>query len=349
MFEINKNKLSYIVFSVIVVSVCSFIANKWQNSFVNKNDDYDMIRKYLLVDSPLYGHNRPKLWIHTKYEVNARKWKDFYSRNTTDLNEPYIHLTIKTIIDHCAKDFNICLIDDQSFSKLLPSWDIDLSQMAEPMKSNFRELGLLELVYYYGGMVVPNSFLCLKNMKSFYETGISGKRPFVCENINRTMNMVMDKHKMLFLPDLYLFGAKKNDPIILEFIEYLKQRNQSPHFTAETEFLGDSAHWCMDVIKQQKMNLIGGELVGVKTNSRSPILLENLMEEEYLDLHSNAVGIYIPNDEILKRPKFEWFAVYPSEQLLSTRMIISKYLMASIVDANDEYKKDSTIRSVVSL
>jgi hypothetical protein len=73
------------------------------------------------------------------------------------------------------------------------------------------------------------------------------------------------------------------------------------------------------------------------------------MEEEYLDLHSNAVGIYIPNDEILKRPKFEWFAVYPSEQLLNTRMIISKYLMASIVDANDEYTKDSTIRSVVSL
>ena len=347
--DFNKNKLNYIVFSFIVVTVCGFFAKKWQQSFLNKNDEYDMIRKYLLVDSPLYGHNLPKLWIHTKYEVNSRKWKDFYSRNTTDLNEPYIHLTIKTIIDHCANDFNICLIDDQSFSKLLPSWDVDLSQLAEPMKSNFRELGLLELVYFYGGMVVPNSFLCLKNMKSFYDNGVSGNRPFVCENINRTANMVADKHKMLFLPDLYLFGAKKNDATILELIEYLKQRNQSPHFTAETEFLGDSAHWCMTATKKQKMNLVGGEMVGVKTNKRSPILLENLMEEEYLDLHSNAVGIFIPNDEILKRPKFQWFAVYPAENLVDSRMIISKYLMASIVDANGEYNKDSTIRTVVSL
>jgi hypothetical protein len=73
------------------------------------------------------------------------------------------------------------------------------------------------------------------------------------------------------------------------------------------------------------------------------------MEEDYLDLHKSAVGIYIPNDEILRRPKFQWFAVYPAEQLLETRMIITKYLMSSIVDASDEYKKDSTIRTVVSL
>jgi hypothetical protein len=255
--EFNKNKLNYMVFSIIVFSVCGFLATQWKEKIVNKNDEYYMIRKYLLVDSPLYGHNLPKLWIHTKYEVNSRKWKDFYSRNTTDLNEPYIHLTIKTMIDHCANDFNICLIDDHSFSKLLPTWDVDLSQLAEPMKSNFRELGLLQIVYFYGGMVVPNSFLCLKNMKTFYETGVSGNRPFVCENINHTANMLMDKHKMLFLPDLYCFGAKKNDATILELIEYLKQRNQSPHFTSETAFLGDSAHWCMAAIKKQQMNLIG--------------------------------------------------------------------------------------------
>ena len=32
-----------------------------------EESDYDIIRKYLLNDSPLYGKSRPKLWIHSKY------------------------------------------------------------------------------------------------------------------------------------------------------------------------------------------------------------------------------------------------------------------------------------------
>jgi hypothetical protein len=73
------------------------------------------------------------------------------------------------------------------------------------------------------------------------------------------------------------------------------------------------------------------------------------MEEEYLDLSQHAVGIYIPADEILRRPKFQWFDVLPSEQILKTNMIISKYLKASILDSSDEYKKSSEVRSVVSI
>lgn len=126
-----------------------------------------MIKNYLLNESPLYGYNRPKLWIHSKYEINSRKWKDFYSRNTTDLNQDYIHLTIKTIINHCGEDFNICLIDDDSFGKLLPNWDVDLMNMAEPRKSNYRAMGMAQLIYVYGGMTLPNSFVCLKNLKDF--------------------------------------------------------------------------------------------------------------------------------------------------------------------------------------
>jgi hypothetical protein len=346
MFE--KKNMFYYVLTLGAIVVASQFISKWKQPF-ESNDDYKMIKKYLLNESPLYGYNRPKLWIHTKYEINSRKWKDFYSRNTTDLNEPYIHLTIKTIIDHCGDDFNICLIDDTSFSRLLPSWDIDLNEVAEPMKSNFRELGMLELLYFYGGMVIPNSFLCLKNLKSFYQNGISGNKPFVCENINRTENLIQQKQKLLFSPDLYIMGAAKNDPTILEFVEYLKKRNRSPFFTAEPGFLGDSAQWCISTINTQHMNLIGGELVGVKTNERKPILLENLMEEEFLDLHHDVVGIYIPNDEILKRPKFQWFAVLPADQILKSRMIISKYLLSSIIDTNDEYKRKTEIKSVVSL
>ena len=342
-----KNTKQYIFIGAIIL-VASLFANKLKQNF-ESNDEYELIRKYLLNDSPLYGYNRPKLWIHTKYEINSRKWKNFYSRNTTDLNQPYLHLTIKTIINHCGDDFNICLIDDQSFSKLLPSWDVDVSTLAEPTRSHFRELAMTQLIYYYGGMVVPNSFVCMKNLKPFYDKAVTNNKPFVCEAINRTSNLLKQKHKMLFIPDLYFMGAPKNNDVILELVEYLKKRNKNPHFSSDNEFLGDSSHWCLDAIGSGKMELIGGELVGVKTEDRKTVLLEDLMEEDYLKLHKSAVGIYIPADEILNRPKYQWFAVMPSEQLMKTNMIITKYLMNAIIDTSSEYTKSNEIKSVVSI
>lgn len=346
MFDTTNIFHYLIAFSIIVGS--SYFANKYKNSFENK-DEYELIKKYLLNESPLYGFNKPKIWIHTKYEVNARKWKSFYSRNTTDLNQPYIHLTIKTIVNHCGNDFNICLIDDDTFSKLIPSWDINISTLAEPMKSHIRQIGLLKLVYYYGGMVVPNSFLCLKNLKNLYVDGTSGNAPFFCENVNYTVNFMKRPHKMLFMPDLYFFGANKNSDSIKELIEYLKIRNQSPHFTSEMEFLGDTQEFIYKLTEKQKANLVGGELVGVKSKSRKPITVDDLMEENYLDIQPNAYGIYIPEEEVLKRVKYQWFAVMESKQLLETRLIIAKYLKASAVDSTGEYGKTAEFSNAVSI
>jgi hypothetical protein len=342
----SKNIGSYVI-TIGIVLVVSYFANSFKKPFESNEDEYDMIRKYLLNDSPLYGFNRPKLWIHTKYEINSRKWKDFYSRNTTDLNQPYIHLTIKTIINHCGNDFNICLIDDDSFSKLIPSWDVDLKTVADPMKTHFRELGLAQLIYFYGGMIVPNSFVCLKNLKGLYDECQS--KPYVSESINHTLNLAKQKHKMLFVPDLYFMGAIKNDPIILKFVEFLKQRNKNPHFSVETDFVGDSTQWLIENINSGKIHLIGGEQIGIKTQDRKTILLENLMEEEFLNLSTESYGLYIPADEILSRTKFQWFAVLPSEQILNSNMIVSKYLMSAIVNSTNEYYKKNEMRSVVAI
>ena len=60
--------------------------------------------------------------------------------------------------------------------------------VAEPMKSHFRQLGLAQLVYFYGGMIVPNSFVCTRNLKDLYDTNTSDGRPFVAEANNNTMN-----------------------------------------------------------------------------------------------------------------------------------------------------------------
>jgi hypothetical protein len=314
-------------FAIALILLSSYVGNRFRQSFGERtNDEYDLIKKYLLNESPLYGMNKPKIWIHTKYDINARNWKESHARNTHNLNQPYLHLTIQSIIDHCGDDFHVCLIDDKTFSNLIPGWEVDVSILAEPMKSQIRELALAQLVYIYGGMLVPNSFICTKNLKSIYADGLYGGIPFVCETINRTANLLEQKQKTLFIPDLYFMGAKREDATMYELVEYLKSRNKSLHSSFEPTFLGESNQWCLDSIRSKRMNLIGGERIGIKTKEGKQILLEDLMEEKDLDLSTDCCGVYIPADEVLRRTKYNWLAFISKYELLKSDIAISRYI-----------------------
>ena len=98
-----------------------------------------------------------------------------------------------------------------------------------------------------------------------------------------------------------------------------------------------------------KMNLIGGEYIGVKTQKRKPILIEDLLEDNYLDVNPRTYGIYIPQDEILKRPKYQWFAVLSTEELLKSDLFIAKHIKASIIDVVDEYYGSTEIKTTISI
>lgn len=341
---------NHYLIAITIVCIATFLGNQLKERLdTTEQDEYEMIKKYLLNDSPLYGYNKPKMWIHSKYEINARSWTKGQGLNTTELNQPYLHSTIQSIINHCGNDFHICLIDDATFSKLIPSWEIELPNIAEPFRSQYRQLGLLELVYYYGGILVPNSFICLKSLKSIYDENIS--KPFIFEKINRSTNIVANsiRGKRLFMPDIEFIGSKKNDPTILEIIKTLKTRSQNPHFTNEYEFLGEMDQIILTYVDEIKMNLIGGESIGIKSKKSKPIRLEELFEEAPLEVDEcKLYGIYIPGDEILNRPKYEWFAVMETHYLLKTNLAIIKYIKKSL-STNEFYQKSTEVKSVIAI
>ena len=348
MFD-SKNMNHYII-ALVIIGIASYFGNQLKERLdTTEQDEYEMIKKYLLNDSPLYGYNKPKIWIHSKYEINARSWIKGQGLNTTDLNQPYLHSTIQSIINHCGNDFHICLIDDATFSKLIPSWTIDLPNIAEPFRSQYRQLGLLELVYYYGGIVVPNSFLCLKSLKPIYDENVSS--PFIFEKINRSTNIVANsiRGKRLFMPDIEFIGSRKNDPTMLELIKILKTRSQNPHFTNEYEFLGEMDQIALTYVDENKITLIGGETIGIKTIKSKPIRIEELFEEAPLEVdHCKIYGIYIPGDEILRRPKYEWFAVMETDYILKSNLAIAKF-MKTYLSKNEFYQKSTEVKSVIAI
>lgn len=328
----TKNVSQYALVVGLII-LASYFGPKVKAYFTSESDEQELIRKYLLNDSPLQGYNKPKLWIHTTYKYNARYWQSFMSRSSTNLNQPYIHLAVKTIINHCGQDFSICLIDDNSFSQLIPGWTVDIANLPEPQRAQYREQALAELLYIYGGMLVPNSFVCLRNLSTLYAEGIQGNRPFVCENINRYSNAIHDRRRKAFTSDTTMMGAPKLCPVIRDLADYLKKRNENPHATSVPSFLGETSNWVNTKIANGEINLIDGITIGTKSNTGRPIQLEDLMEEQALNLcpHSNY-GIYIPSNEILRRTKYQWFSVLPAEDLVGTNMIITKYLLTGLTN-----------------
>lgn len=326
----NRKDATHYIFAFSLVILASYVGNSFKQKFSDStSDEYELIKKYLLNESPLYGYNKPKIWIHSKYEVNARGWN---SRNSTNLNQPYLHLTIQSIIDHCGDDFHVCLIDDNTFSNLIPGWDTDVQHLPEPLKTNARKIGLTTLLYLYGGVIVPNSFVCSKSLKPLLDGG--GGKPFVCEAINRT-----DTHRqMTFIPDMFFMGAGRNNDVIFKMIDMLKRSNQ---FTIEREFVGAENKWLQQAISDHKIDLIRGDKIGIKTKSGKPILLEDLMEDKFLDLSHDCYGIYIPGDEVLRRTKYQWLANISRQELLrESNAAIVKYMKASMVD---EYSRSSSV------
>ena len=292
-----------------------------------EGDTYEAIQKYLLDGDTLGKSKKPILWIHVPYEYNSRRWLSFGSRSSFDLNQPYLYLTVRSIIKQCDESFTICIIDDTSFKRLLPDWNINMTSISDPILSNMRMLGMMKLLHSYGGMVCPLSFVCLKDLNEMYIKGTRGDKMFVCEVVDRNVT----SSDVDFYPNLSFCGAPKQCETVRELCNFI-QRTASHDYTADVKFLGEYDKWCKQRIENGRINLIDGAEIGTKTVEDKQIIIDDLMSNHYLDLYQGAYGILIPADEVLSRKKFEWFARMSPKQVMESDTIIGNYILLSQTD-----------------
>lgn len=303
------------------------IYEKWRKS--TETDEqiktYQLVKEYLLNDSSLAKSTKPLLWIHIPHEMNARHWLSFNSRMTKDVNRPYLFLTIKSIVEKCAESFNICLINDETFGKILPGWTIDLDDVAEPVKNRMRHLALARTLYYYGGVVVPPSLLCFDNLHDTYSRLISGKQDaFVGEFIDRSITA----DDTIYSPNTKIMGCKKNSNTMSEFTDALMLLI-SRDYTSQPDFLGAVSQWWTDKINIGQAGLIGAKELGIETPS-GPMTLEMLMGSTFYNLDNNAIALYFPEDEINKRTAYQWFERQSPQQVLSGQYLAGTYILAAL-------------------
>ena len=316
--------LKYIIYFIILTSI-GMLYDKYKKKYLPSDHDRNdkMIREFLLNDSVI-SNSKPIMWIHTSYNINSRYWPSFYSRNTKQLNEPYIQACVESLVKHCGNSFNICLIDNNSFSKLLPQWNIDINRLANPLKAHMERLGLARLLYSYGGFLVPNSVIALKDLSGVFTQALSKTDAFVVEGINRTKTNDIS----LFIPNSKIMGCMKNSKNMNNYLKYLETL-VATDFTEAMDFEGTTNKWLYKETTEGRITLLNGKLFGIRNNEECPVYIEQLLQNSFIKFNSEMVGLYLPNDEILLRTKYGWFPRMSKKQVMESNTIAGKYMLIS--------------------
>ena len=324
--KISKQQILMILLLLIIGYVYSMYSGKLNDD--TAKEERDLIQKFLANDVNKMDRKKPFLWIPIQYDMNERHWLNFGSRNTTNLNQPYLYLTIRSIIDKCGDSFNICIIDDNVFNKLIPNWTIQVSRLAHPLRSHMRELAMAQLLNRYGGMRLPPSFVCFEDLITLYELGVntetaSGGGIFVAEMVSKSVI----SSSMAFAPSCKIMGCRKDNEIMRKYIEYLEVL-VSKDYTNEMDFEGNISKWFFNQVSSGAVNIIKPELIGAKKMDDSPVILDNMMSDTNMELSKESFGLYIPSAELIKRRHYGWFVRMSPSQVLESNTQIAKYLLA---------------------
>ena len=321
-----ENKVVKLAIAYLLIMLIGFIYNKYKKTIEVKEeyDDGQLIQKYLLNDSSITKNNKPIIWVHIEFDKNARSWESFGSRTSDNLNQPYQYLTIRNIIEHCGESFNVCLIDDDAFVKIIPEWRTRVEHLPRPLRTHVRDLALATILHIYGGFLIPSSFICFHDLRSLYDAHIQAANVVMGE-LRTTSSLAAEKQ---YSPSTKIMGCKKFDPVMKEYMEFLMEINNRDQ-TQDMDFTGEATRWwCAKQAADPKaVSLIPAEELGVKTTTNKPVLLEELIADIDVPISPTSAGIYIPDQEILRRSKFQWFARLSPKQVLESNTLVGKYLL----------------------
>ena len=288
------------ILGIITISLIGLLYRKIEKKYLEKQH-YDLVNKYLIKGMP--DTSKPILWIYIPEDNNARSWKNWGSRNTKDINIPYIQWTIESIIRQARNDFNIYFIQNESFSLLLPNWNVKLEKLADPEKKNMTHYALLQILYQYGGLLTPMSFIALRPIIELYNYGMT----------NNTMFFVQ--------PSSFFLGCSSK----CKKMELLLQELQELFSSHHTEYTSVKYK---DIL-YRSASQIPEQLMGTRDVHNNQIHLDKIISEQPVALHKDLFGFVIPTEQILRSTKYQWFAYVNTQDVLLMDNSLSKLLSKS--------------------
>lgn len=255
-----------------------------------------LVNKFLYNDS--YSDIKENMWIYVAHDENSIKWETFNERKSLNLNKPYVEYCLKKTIKENKNDFNILIVTDNDIKDLIPNWNLRIEELSGVSKNRARRLAKMNLLYYYGGILVPASMLCISSLKPYKEKLENGF--FVeCDS------------------DEIILGVKKQNQKLKHHLYEIQGCIQD--LSKEAEF--------KDLLNTS-LNMSGLEIVdkrkfGLAEENGTDITLDKLLGYSEINYVEDLCGIYIPYK--LTSTKYGWFNNESVEKIGRSPMFISKY------------------------
>jgi hypothetical protein len=207
---------------------------------------------------------------------------------------------------------------------LLPNFKTNIHKLSGEIKENVRKLAIAQIIYLYGGINLPISFLCVKNLFDLYVKNTINNKMFICEKYDNSVMSTQQEIKTQYIPDVTFYGAGPKCNMVNEYIMHLQQKISHMNQTINL-FNNDEYKWLVtDVIN--KCNIINRQYIGVADIKNNRITVDNLLSNNSLLFIDDLYGIYIPSDDILKRHKYGWFARMSYTQIFESKLILCKLI-----------------------
>ena len=321
-----------IVLTVVGLTTMAYIYNrvkeKEHNVFAAHDDS--VIDQYLVngdagnANKKSKNKNNPFLWVYNSYDANSRHWKTFNDRKSNDLNQPYIELCLQSIIHKNSDNFNVCLISDSSFKKLLPELNFDIAKIPAPLKNHYQTLALMKIAHRYGGLVMPSSMICFKNLRSLYNRSIREHSAFCFEFPNHSLTVDYER----LLPSSKILGCERYNTHIRDIIHKYEEV-LSEDFTSESDILGKLSHFIMMSEEKGNIKVLSGQIIGTRDVNNRSVTLEKLFSTDFLQLSNDAMVLYIPQQKIKERNAFSWFCRLSPQQIYESNIYLCRLFLIS--------------------
>jgi hypothetical protein len=303
-----------ILIGFIILLNYNYYANKKKDRIRRLKDETIDIDYFFYDTEKLTNSKKRKLWIHIPHEKNSRKWAEFGERNSNDLNQPYLLLCLKSIIDNCSQKYDIIIFNDTNMCDILADMNIDLSKLSGSLLDKHREICLLEILYRHGGVMVPpslfltNSLHIIDNEESWYVTEFRNSK-----NISHLNTQ----------PSIKLTGSNKKNEKLRHYIDYLNK-------ILVQDFGESSLAYNQNYLTVNSVPTLSGKLIGTVDIFGDTINLDDLMSDKPIKLCKTNIGLYIPADELLHRKLYQWFCYLNEEQVLKANVFISEYMRENL-------------------
>lgn len=363
----------------VLIFLCVGFGLQTLFAFERVSDD-DLVSEYLLHrrgDALLRLSSKPKLWVPFPKNQNRLQqgfyWKSFLDRSTEadEVQIQFLQLSLRSLERHNAEHFQIVLVDDSTFAKLIPAWQlnrVDIERCAsEGMKNYLRRIGMLQLLYLHGGMVVPPSFLCTSSLKDAFDAYTdNGRKPFfgesVCENgrIGPSTRVMGAPAKHFLLKDMVemlvarSFGGsvgKFRDEFSLGASSGLEllPKLLHQHFEHSEAFQPFLSQWIHEhCATTRDANLLPGELLAICTATRPRRIIgveqwfyrvsDDITNRTFGELErrdQRLCGIDFPLDRAMLTRQYRWIAKSKISELLRMNNVLGAALKVALEEKPD--------------